>query len=123
MSESEKGDLGDDCAPGLSDTRMQERAIRERWPMSHEVRVRVLKRLCKIVDEDAVHEIGTPSHREVIAAARALISADKLNLDQIKVDHATKQDQPPEVADKTDPAAVERALKAANADTTDAPDP
>lgn len=82
------GDMGADHAPNdhdgpdLARTRLEARAISERWPMSAAVRIRVLKRLAKIVDEEAWEEEDwEPSTREVIAASRALIAADKLNLD------------------------------------------
>jgi len=93
---TEAGDQGE--ASRKEYTRLEARAIRERWPMSAEVRVKVLKRLCKIVDDDAWDEDdwNKPGNREVISAARALISADKLNLEQAKFEHAT---QPPETPD------------------------
>lgn len=95
-SEPERG-AGAGDTPAIRDTRLQERAIRERWPMSADVRIKVLKRLCKIVDDDAWPDPDErPSQREVISAAKALISADKLNLDQAKLDHATR---PPEQLD------------------------
>lgn len=102
MAENE-GDLGagrDDTHASLPHTRMEEKAIRERWPMSRAVRVKVLKRLTKIVDEDAFEdEDEKPSTREVISAARALISADKLNLEQEKLDRALPIDETPVVRD------------------------
>lgn len=93
------GDLGGGSAPNLSGRRLEERAIRERWPMSDAVRIKILKRLTRIVDEDAVHEVGTPGHREVIAAARALLAADKLNLDQARLDLVAR---PPDAVEARD---------------------
>lgn len=58
---------------------MQERAIRERWPIPDEARPQVVGRLVKVVAK-------SKSDREAIAASRALISADKLNLEQEKLD-------------------------------------
>lgn len=80
-------------APGSRDTRLQERAIRERWPLSESVRIKVLKRLASIVDPDHIHDIGPPGHREAISAARALALADRLNLEHARFEHATR---PPE---------------------------
>lgn len=71
------------------DTRLAARAIRERWPMSRRVRIKVLNRLVGIVDEDRWEETRRderPGFREVISAARTIISADRLNLDQQRVD-------------------------------------
>lgn len=82
-----------DDGPNIRDTRMQGRAIRERWSMSEPVRAGILQRLVSIVDPEYVHEIGRPGFREVIAAARALIAADRDNLAWAQFDHAT---QPPE---------------------------
>jgi hypothetical protein len=74
-----------------SDSRMLERAYRERWPMGPSVRVQTLRRLARIIDDDA-HEgepaYSRPTNRDVIAAARALLAADKLNLDQQRLDLA-----------------------------------
>jgi hypothetical protein len=86
--------MGDDCAPPLAHRRLEERAIRERWPLSADGRVKILKRLVKTVDDEAVHDpLPRPGHREVIAAARALISADKLNLDYMKFEAEQKAEQ------------------------------
>jgi hypothetical protein len=85
-------DLGADAAAAnLRDTRMQERALRERWPMSPAVRVKVLKRLAKIVDDEAWGKRDQPTNREVVSAARALISADRLNLDQARLEQLTRE--------------------------------
>lgn len=77
----ETGGQGGDEQPGTTDVRLMERALRERWPMSSDVRVKILKRLTRIVDEDAVHD-KKPSDRTVISAARALMTADHLNLEE-----------------------------------------
>lgn len=53
-------------------TRPEARAIQQ-WPIGDEVRHRVLDRLYKIACESA-------SDRQAISAARAVISADTLNL-------------------------------------------
>lgn len=102
MSTAERPDTGGsgaDCAPAVRDTRMQARAIRERWPLPADVRVKVLKRLTQIVDADRIPEAGEPrpGHREVIAAARALIAADRLNLEQAKLDMQADDDGTPQL--------------------------
>lgn len=77
-----EGGLGGPPAEGVRDTRLYARAIRERWPLPESARIKVLKRLCKVVDEDAVHDpLPPPGHREVVAASRALLAADKINLE------------------------------------------
>lgn len=88
MDEHElQGGSGGDCAPDVRETRLHERAIRERWPIPEHVRVKILNRLLKIVDEDAFHaDQPRPSHREVTSAIRALISADKANLEHLKLE-------------------------------------
>lgn len=89
------GDLGAGCAPGLPETRLAERALRERWPIPPDVRIRVLNRLGKILDDDAWTDADRPGHREVTSAARALIAADKLNLEQAKLDLLAPDDDAP----------------------------
>lgn len=86
-----------DPQPNIRDTRMQERAIRERWPMAADVRGKVLRRLVSIVDPDFVHDGHMrPDFREVISAARAIISADKENREWARFEHQTR---PPERPD------------------------
>lgn len=76
-----EGSPDDVPAPGIRDTRLEARAIKQRWPMSESVRIAVLKRLCGIVDpEGDPGGLGIPSYREVIAAATAILSADRTNL-------------------------------------------
>lgn len=57
-----------------SDTRLCERAIRERWPMDEATRLAVLDRLRAVVNDPGV------SPRESIAACKALIAADAVNI-------------------------------------------
>jgi hypothetical protein len=101
--------------PDQSTTNLHRRAIRERWPMSPAIRVKVLNRVCKILDEDAAWPDGVapPNHREVIAAARTLILADRLNLDQQRIDLAAGRGDD-EAAEWIDAAAAARALDALN---------
>lgn len=63
-----------------SDTRMLERAIKDRWPITDAMRQRLPQELAKIIESDNV------SRRNKIAAARALLSADGLNMEQEKRD-------------------------------------
>lgn len=57
-----------------SDTRMIERAIRERWPISPAVRDAAVKRMATIaIDPNS-------SKREATSAFRSLVSADALNM-------------------------------------------
>lgn len=80
-------DPGSIEGPGIRNTRLMARAIRERWPMPDRTRIKILKALARRVDaENWANADGAafqppPSHREVIAAARALLQADRLNLD------------------------------------------
>ena len=86
-SDDNAGGLGGASNPGIRDTRMAERALRERWPMSEAVRVAILKRLAGIVDPESP-EGAKAKRREVISAARALMAADKLNLERERLDLA-----------------------------------
>ena len=58
----------------IRDARLMERALRERWPISDEARANVVERLSEIVAKPGA------KRRERIAAARALIAADALNV-------------------------------------------
>lgn len=61
-----------------SDTRLIARAIKERWPITPEMRQAVVVQLAKVV----VNRNGDVAPREMVAAARALIAADKINLEE-----------------------------------------
>jgi hypothetical protein len=50
-----------------------QRALRERWPIPKALRGRVINRLARVVDDA---DVGP---REVTAAAKAILSASKLN--------------------------------------------
>ena len=78
MSQPEGG-LGGDHAPGrgIRETRLVERALRERWPIPSAIRKPLIERLAEIVEDTA------SSPREVISAAKAILSASKLNLENI----------------------------------------
>jgi len=62
------------------DITLYRRAIRERWPITDDVRATVLTRLALVVDDT------NASPRTVIAAVRALLQADRLNLVQEALD-------------------------------------
>jgi hypothetical protein len=49
-------------------------ALRNRWPMSEERRNRILDRLMRVVENELAED------RTVVAAAKALIDADKINV-------------------------------------------
>lgn len=70
---------------GARDTRLIERAIRQRWPIPDDLRVKLPEQLRLILDNPET------SPRNKIAAARALLQADVLNLEQEKRD---KPEQP-----------------------------
>lgn len=64
-----------------ADARMVGTAMRQRWPISDAIRVKLADRLSGIV-------LDSEDDRTVVAAAKALIDADKLNLEQEKRDSA-----------------------------------
>lgn len=78
------GGSGGDSAPTLKETRLYERAIRGGWSVRDELKAKVLARLEKVIDRDPLNPLGD---REAIGAARAIMAADKLDLDREKLDH------------------------------------
>jgi hypothetical protein len=78
MSEPEGG-LGGRSGRGIRDTRLVERALRERWPITKALRRPVVERLGKIVQDPKA------SPREAVAAARALLGASRINLERLGV--------------------------------------
>ena len=64
---------------GIRDTRMLARALEQRWPMSPEYRQSVIRVLMQI----ALDSNNSP--RERTSAAKALISADRNNIEQEKI--------------------------------------
>lgn len=80
--DADLGGSGGDSPPPLTarDTRMVERALRQRWPIPEGLRERLPAELAKVI------ESRRASHRNKIAAARALLEADKLNLEQERRD-------------------------------------
>lgn len=81
MSEPEKlgGQGGIDPANQTSDTRLIEKAIRQRWPIPDHIREKVGVALADVIETDA-------SARNKVAAARALANLDQLNMEQEKRD-------------------------------------
>jgi len=78
MSESQGGS-GGDCAPNTRHTRLLERAMRERSRIPIPLRRTVIDRLGQIVEDPAA------GPREVTSAAKAILSASKINLANISV--------------------------------------
>jgi hypothetical protein len=78
MSQPEGG-LGGNLRPGRGsrDTRLTERAMRERWPIPKAIRKPLIDRLYEIVEDTG------SSPREVTSAAKAILTASKLNLESI----------------------------------------
>lgn len=64
----------------LMERRLEEKAIRERWPIDPAKRLRILERLIGVVENPEECAFNA------IAAAKALISADRLNLEERKLD-------------------------------------
>ena len=61
---------------GTRDTRLLERAVRERWPIPERYKKAIINRQIKIaIDPES-------SGREARAAARTIIAADKINLEE-----------------------------------------
>jgi hypothetical protein len=59
-------------------TRLLERALKERWPIALEMREQVVSTLANVMGDPGA------SPREKVAAARALVSAGKANLDSVR---------------------------------------
>jgi hypothetical protein len=88
------GGKGGDLTPNLSpnqtsDTRLIEKAIRQRWDIPPDIREAMPKELSDIIKTGK-------SHRNKIAASRALLAADSLNLQQEQFDRGAGpgQDRP-----------------------------
>ena len=63
-----------------SDIRLVGRAVKERWPISDDMRKRIVDSLMTVL------VAGEP--REIVSACRVLASIDKMNVD---LDHAVEQ--------------------------------
>jgi hypothetical protein len=71
----------------LRETRLWEKALRERWPIPDAMRSVIVKSLAKILlDADS-------SPREKTAAAKALMAADSLNVQQERMDQADEHER------------------------------
>src|SRR4051812_1112374 len=77
MGPEDSGGLGGDSGRGIRDTRLADRALRERWPIPASLRRPLVARLAGIVTDPAA------SPREATAAARAILQASKLNLEAV----------------------------------------
>lgn len=85
--------------PGqTSDTRIMERAIRERWPIAPELRELMVQRMARIVLSKK------SSTRETTSAYRAVIGSDRLN--QLEEHHASDQAKEAKEASKEPGAAI-----------------
>jgi hypothetical protein len=62
---------------GIRDTRLVERALRERWPIPKALRGPLIDRLAGIVQDPET------SPREATSAAKAILTASKINLETI----------------------------------------
>lgn len=69
--------LPDVLAPGIRQTRLLERAVRERWPIDELLRDAIIKRQVSI----AIDPKSSP--REATSAARCLVQMDALNLQKL----------------------------------------
>ena len=67
--------------PPTWEKRLEERALRDRWPMTQELRLKILGRLMGIINWRATTgEYMPPSYRDVNAAAKTILLADRLNI-------------------------------------------
>lgn len=70
---------------GTRDTRLIERAMRERWPISPEYRKRIVQRLLLIaLGRNSKGEAVSTSNREITSAIRALAQLDQINMEAEK---------------------------------------
>jgi hypothetical protein len=70
---------------GQTSARLEQRAIRERWPLPDSVRVQVLKRVVEMIDPET--ELGAAAKpRTILAATKTLLAADKLNIEHRRLD-------------------------------------
>ena len=65
--------------PPVRETPPSARAITDRWPISEEAQQHILARLLQVIDDTKA------THREAIDAIKVLLSADKLNLEGIRM--------------------------------------
>ncbi len=89
----------------IDDTRalreLERLALRQDWPLPPAVKRRVLQTLCDILDDET--ELGQfASRREKTAAARALLAAGALSLQQQALDLRQPTGEVPSAADAVD---------------------
>jgi hypothetical protein len=97
-----QGGSGGETRRRVHDIRLVERALRERWPIPKALRKPLIERLNEIVQDTG----STP--REVTSAAKAILSASKLNLEIITA--AIRADEHEHV--RRELAALEELVKA-----------
>ena len=68
-----------------SELRLIRQAIRQDWPIPPDVKRSILQRLIDYLDREHI-EGQTCSDRQVVAAARTLVSFMKLSIEQQKID-------------------------------------
>lgn len=73
----------------VQDTRMMARAVKQRWPISDSLRGAIIARMSKIIVGTDTSRGKPPSRREVIAASRCVLDAEKINLAQEERDNPT----------------------------------
>lgn len=66
-----------------SDVKLLNRALKNRWPMSDALRANVVESLATVL------KVAGDDPRAVVGAARALIEADRLNMEQENLDGAS----------------------------------
>jgi len=82
--------MSEDEWPSRSDIHLMKTAIRQRWPMTDEMRAQILRRLERVLEESR-------TDRSVVAAARALIDVDRVNQEQEIRDEESENSGPVEV--------------------------
>lgn len=85
--ESAIGGQGEGLSRG--DFVLVRRAIRNRWPVPEVLKNKAMKRAREILDSD-----GEDNYRHWLAAIKTVIDADKLNLEQEKMDRGQSVTQP-----------------------------
>jgi len=82
-SPSEESSNGD----GELSVRVEAQSVRQRWPMADKDRQRIITRLMGIIRNNRA------TRREATAAARALLMADKLNIEDEKIDDGISSEE------------------------------
>lgn len=87
----------------MHDTRLMERALAERWPIPDDLRPTLVRRLAYIMTSD------NSSPREITSAAKALLSASKINLDAVTA--AIRAEEHEEIKDRIEKLEEHRKLE------------